>query len=190
MAQDKVWTINVQVNTAALANYPESGSWERPAGTGRYWHDNVRMTAVSTDPNDGIKVGTGDNFVLNVGLNDEIKWVVSEVNPRYINRRSVCMYGFQEGSNWDKCLMRPSAPPAQAAFTEVITGFNAQKEPQEQWLECNLADISIPQTKVRANAQSASVQYYMKLVVVDIDNVRNPKALKYIQIDPTINIIV
>ena len=53
----KVWTINVQVNTLFLNGISGTGSWSNPVGASIYWRNNVRMTAVSDNPDDAITVG-------------------------------------------------------------------------------------------------------------------------------------
>lgn len=184
----KVWTINVQVNTLHIRNLSGTGTWERPIGAGEYWRNNVRMTAVSDDPADNIVIGDGDSFALTVSKDDEIKWVVSEVNPIYKNQRSVCMYGFSQGSNWDSNLTPPNTLVTEAAFAAIQNGFNAPEQPLSQFLTTAVSDISIPQTTVRAGAQNSSVSYYMRLLLIDTSNLTNPTILKYVQVDPVINI--
>lgn len=185
----KTWIINVQVNTQYMNSIAGTGTWEAPIGAGQYWLDNVRMAAVSDNPADGIIVGKGDDFTLTVGKDDTIKWIVSEVDPTYLNYRSVCMYGFKQGSNWDSNLMPPSTEVAEAGFVAMLNGFNAEHAPQGKYIECTQADISIPKTTVRASAQSCSIQYYMKFLLVDIEDSSNPRVLKYLQVDPTIRIV-
>ncbi len=146
------------------------------------------MSAVSDDPKDIITVGNGDSFQLTVGKDDVIKWIVSEVNPIYKNQRSVCMYGFEKGSNWDDNLTPPNTLVTEAAFSAIQNGFNASEEPRGGYITATTSDISIPQTTVRASAKTASVTYHMKLLLIDISNLNEPKVLKYLKVDPTINI--
>jgi len=185
----KEWVINVQVNTLYVTELSGSGTWKNPIGGGQHWRDNVRMAAVSNESGDGIVVGTGDKFSLTVGKDDTIKWIVSEVNPIYGNYRSVCMYGFSEGQGWSENLTPPSTVVQEAGFIAMLNGFNAPNEPQGKYLECTQADISIPQTTVRAGASSGAIKYYMKLLLVNIEDPKKPVVLKYLQVDPTINIV-
>lgn len=184
------WTINVQVNTRYLYNLPESGSWENPTGGGQYFKDNVRMTAVNSEDGGKVYIGDGDSFSLNVGADDEIQWVVTEINPLFRNRRSVCMYGFAKGDNWDANLTNPSATAQQEGFVSMLHGFNAPSEPTGLYLHASEADVSVPTTTVKARAQSGPVTYYMKLLLVNMQNLNKPEVLKYIQIDPVINIVL
>ncbi len=184
----KVWTINVQVNTLFLNSISGSGSWNSPVGSGTYWRNNVRMTAVSDNPDDAITVGDGDSFQLTVGKDDKIRWVVSEVNPVYNNHRSVCMYGFSQGSNWDANLTPPNTVITEAAFSSILNGFNAPEQPGGNFLKASTSDISIPETTVRASAENSDISYYMRLLLLDISDIHSPKILKFLQVDPTIKI--
>jgi len=185
----KVWTINVQVNTLFLSNLAGKGTWENPIGGEKYFYDDVRMSAVSNDSNDKIIVGNDKDFALTVGKDDQINWIVSEVNPIYKNKRSVCMYGFAQGNDWDKSLTPPNTVVTETAFAALQNGFNAQYEPSgERFVTTSTSDISIPQTTVRSGAVDSSITYHMKLLLLDISNINEPSILKYIKIDPVIKI--
>jgi hypothetical protein len=185
----KVWTINVQVNTGYMKNLSGTGTWQAPIGGGQYWRDNVRMSAVSDDVSDTITVGTGDSFGLTVGKDDTIRWVVSEVNPMYLNRVSVVMYGFEQGTNWDASLTPPSADQVEIASMSLLNGFNAESQPAgDKWWSADVADISLPKTTVRSRAVPSTITYHMKFILVDITDITRPKALNYVKIDPTITI--
>lgn len=185
----KTWTINVQVNTLYVANLRGKGDWKNPIASHQYWRNNVRMTAVSDDPSDGIQVGTGDDFSLTVGAGDIIKWITSEVNPMYRNHRSICMYGFKQGENWREHLTDPNTVNHEAGFVAITHGFNDDDEPRKKYIKTSTADISVAQTEVRAHASSASIRYYMKLLLVDTSSLKDPKVLKYLQVDPIIKIV-
>lgn len=188
-----VWTINVVVNTRALAEYVESssnkGSWEQPIGGGKRWENQVRMIATSNQPNGEVFIGNGDSFSLTVGEHDKIRWIVSEINPVVENYRSVCMYGFAKGSNWEENLTDPHAEHEEIGFMRMTTGFDQPIEPAKPYVKGTLAEISVPGTKVLHRAKDgASIQYYMKLLLLSYEDIDNPKIEGYIKIDPTITI--
>ena len=185
----KNWLINAQVNTRYIMSLSDTGTWKAPIGGGHNWKDNVRMAAVSDDPVDPITVGDGDSFKLEVGKDDTIRWVTSEVNPIYLNHRSVCMYGFSKGYNWDDNLTPPSTIIKEAGFVAMLNGFDAPEEPSGTYLKLTESDISIPQTTVRARATSSKITYHMKFLLVDTSKPRKPKVLKYVKVDPTIEIV-
>ncbi|QFY43676.1 hypothetical protein F6R98_14445 [Candidatus Methylospira mobilis] len=182
----KIWTINVQVNTLYFKQQTAVGTWEQPVGGNMYWRNNVRMAAVSDNPADAISIGDGDSFSLQVGKDDTIKWIVSEVNPIYTNYRSMSMYGFDTGSNWNDNLTPPNTIITELEVAAVKTGFNAAKQPAERWIDASTIDISIPQTTVRAKAKNASISYLMKLVLIDVSDINNPRPINFFRIDPTI----
>lgn len=192
---NKTWIINVQVNTMYLASNTNNfiGTWESPIGLSEFWGNHVRMSAICKEnPNDVI-IGNGDNFTLKVGKNDTIKWVVSEINPIYDNMRSVCMYGFSisDQEAWNKNLTPPEIVVKDISIPVLLNGFNAEEQPLgNKWMKISMGEISIPQTQVRALATSTSLQYYMKFLILDIENPNNPTVLNYIQIDPIINIVL
>jgi hypothetical protein len=189
---DKVWTINVHVDSWALLSAVEGqGSWGDPAGSHYVWNDKVFMSAVSNDPNDRVVTGTADSFTLQCERNQTIKWIVSQINPVYLDKKlGVCMYGFAEGQNWGDRLTPPQAVIHEAAMVAVTTGFNASLEPSESWLGLSASDISVPETTVRLDASSGWVQYYVKLCLVDLSDPKNPVAKNFVQIDPSLHVVV
>ncbi|AOT10915.1 hypothetical protein [Pseudoalteromonas luteoviolacea] len=184
----KVWTINVQVNTLYMSQLSGTGTWENPIGRGQYFNDNVRMTAVSNDPSDNVHVGNDNDFVLTVGADDQIRWQISEMNPIFGNHRSVVMYGFAKGDNWDNNLTPPGLDPVEVTSAVLLNGFDATSQPSGEFLRTDNVDSSVPHTTVRAKAKSATINYHMKVLLLDTSDIENPTISKYIQIDPKISI--
>ncbi len=186
----KRWTINVQVNTLALTKLKQTGTWERPLSNSFFWGDNIHITAISNNPNDGIIYGKADNFRIKVNPGDEITWVVSEVNPCYVNKRAVCSYGFMEGVNWESSFTPVTELLEEAAFIEMMTGFDATHEPNHKWLAYKNASIAIPKCFVRSDAVSARIHYQLKLSLVDIIDKWHPIPLNYFLMEQSIEIVV
>lgn len=188
----RVWTINVVVNTRALSEYATkegSGTWENPIGSSKYWYDDVRMVATSNQAGEKVHIGNGDSFNLNVKEDDKIRWVVSEINPLVTTYRSVCMYGFDKVSNWDGNLGDPHAEHGQNAFMRVKSGFDWPKEPSGKYVKGDIASISVPATTVlHGVSKEVKVKYLMKLLLLNYDNISDPRVEAYIKIDPTITI--
>ncbi|WNV04664.1 hypothetical protein RP726_20085 [Candidatus Methylospira mobilis] len=185
----KVWTINVQVNAQYFISTQDNeiGTWEHPADTGALYKNNINIAAVSDDPGDAIVVGDGDNIVLPLDSEDIIQWVLSDVNPVYANRIKSYMIGFNSEIN---CASLPGfylLPELmqEIAIASVQTGFNAKKEPAEQWLNAATADIVVPQQQ-RVNASANNTICHMHIAVVGIADTEVPAVLRVIKISPKI----
>lgn len=190
---DKKWFVNLQINTQFLETLKGTGTWENPIGAKVNWSNNLRIAAVSDDPSDGIVVDTEANLTLNARKDDYITilWILSEVNPLFLDYRSVVMYNFHinGGATIPINESRYSdTHVTNSEFTAICNSFNAEYEPQGTYLKCSQSVISIPQTTVKANAKTSSITCQMKLLLVNIEDSTNPKILKYLQVAPTINI--
>ena len=183
-----IWTINVQVNTLALSNLEGSGSWDSPVGSGKVFLDDVRITAVSNEIGGKVFTGNDSNFNLTVGVNDKVKWVLSEINPIVENGRTVVMYGFEKGSNWKEAFTDPSSTQTPSAFAHLIRGFDSIAKPTGDFFAISDALISIPETTVIPRPKAVTVTYHMKLLLLDIKHIDNPTIIKYIQIDPKLTV--
>jgi len=184
----KIWTINVQIDTRYAEKFSGKGSWENPLGTGEYWGDHVRMTAINNENRD-IIVGNDKNFSLSVKAEDTIRWVISEIDPLYSNHLSMCMYGFNtDNDKWNDFFHSPSIIENSMAVTAVTKVGIGGPEPTGDFLTTTLADISYPQTIARVGSAEGEVKYYMQFLLVDISNAKNPQILKYLQVDPLLKL--
>jgi len=184
----KNWTINVQIDTRYAEKFSGKGSWENPLGTGEYWGDHVRMTAVN-NIDSMVIVGNDKNFSLSVKSEDTIRWIVSEVDPLYSNHLSMCMYGFQtDNDSWKEFFHAPSIIENSMAVTATSRIGIGGSEPTDDFLKTTLADISYPQTIARVGNMKGEVKYYMQFLLVDISNVEDPQIVKYLQVDPVLKL--
>ena len=185
---EKIWTINVQIDTRYTEKFKDQGTWANPVGTGEYWGDHVRMTAVNNVDNTVI-VGNDKNFSLSVKSEDIIRWVVSEVDPLYSNHYSMCMYGFDtDNDSWKEFFHAPSIIENSMAVTATSKIGIGGPEPTGDFLKATLADISYPQTIARVGNTKGEVKYYMQFLLVDISNAEDPQIVKYLQVDPLLKL--
>lgn len=190
---EKKWFVNVKINTQFLEKLEGQSTWKKPIDAGVNWSNNLQILAVSDDPADGIVVGTHANLTLNAGKDDTltIRWLISEVNPLFLDYRGVVMYNFSKKDEPTTPIITITPKDnaaAQVGCTAILNGFNAESEPQDTYLKCTQTGISIPQTTVRANAKTSNLTYNMKLLLVNIEDINNPKVLKHIQVSLRINI--
>lgn len=185
----KIWTINVQIDTRYALKWSGKGSWDSPLGSHEYWGDHVRMTAVN-DKNNDVIVGNDRDFSLSVNQEDEIRWIVSEIDPLFSNHLSMCMYGFKTAdSTWQDYFHNPSIIENSMAITATTKIAIGGEEPTGDFLKTTLADISYPQTIARVGSTGGEVNYHMKFLLVDISNPESPEIMKYLQVDPVLKLV-
>ncbi|MCV6588749.1 MAG: hypothetical protein OIF57_06935 [Marinobacterium sp.] len=192
----RIWTINVLVNTQFVRSLEGTGSWDSPVGKGSYWGKNVTIVAKSNELKDGVIIGDGDSFSLRVKPEDEIRWVLSEMQPLREGHRKICMYGFNCSNEpqWLNQLTPLSSTFQESGHVYLKHGFNSPDQPNninDKLSKSLISEVMVPTATVRTEPKEASekeVRYYIKLLLVNTNDHKKPIIEKYAQVDPVITI--